>query len=290
MKKALALILGIMVHTGIFAQGYPVIDITAIIAAIENGYTLVEQLQAMYNNVRTSYSQLQQQIKNFEAFDLRELDAKDPLGSWRSIMTYADRMMTYEENIETIIKKKNLKIGNASYSLGDIFTNPPNKTIQNMSKDGVKFMTDPFETSLTTHEKAVFHRKYGMSYGNYMRYNHLGEVLKKKAAEVTAYTEALEENLSEDRERLDNISEGLFESESTIQQQQINNATMTTMAQDTKTKARLLGNIAQQLALMSAQAEIEKQAMQDELNMNDIEISEGLMHMLGDMPPSSAYK
>jgi hypothetical protein len=205
-------------------------------------------------------------------------------------MTYADRMMTYEQNIHSIIKRKNLRIGNSSYSLEDIFTTSPNRTMQNMTKDGIRFMTDPFEANLTAHEKAAFHRKYGMSYGNYIRYNHLGEILKRKAAEVTAYTEALAENLSEDRERLDALSEGLFESESTIQQQQINNAVLTIMAQDTKTQAKLLGNIAQQLTVMSAQAEIAKQAMQDELNINDVDISEGFIKMLNDMQPSSAYK
>ncbi len=106
MKKTLLIItLGIMVNLNVFAQGYPVIDITGIITAIENGYTMVKQLYATYDNIKTSYDQLQQQIKSFESFDISTLDARDPLGAWRSINTYADRMLTYEQNIQAILVK-----------------------------------------------------------------------------------------------------------------------------------------------------------------------------------------
>jgi len=289
-KKALITALGTMVNMGVFAQGQPVMDITNIIASIQNGYTMVQQLQSMYENIQTSYKQLQEQIKSFESFDFKSLDIKDPLGSWRSINTYADRMMTYEENIEAILTRKDIKIGNGSYSLTDIFTTPPDKTIQNMAADGVTFVVDPLEAKLSDHEKAVFHQKYGMSYGHYMRFNTLGGMLKDKAAEVVGYTKNLQENLSEDRERLDHITKDVFESESMIQQQQMNNAMISIMAQDTKTQAELLAKIAQQLAVMETQAQIEKQARLDEKNMNDLNLSDGFLQMLDDIPSSYNYR
>jgi len=287
----LVMVLTIMAGMSAAAQGAPVIDITNIMTAIESGATLTQQLQTMYDNLKISYDQLQQQIKSFEAFDFNSLDAKDPLGSWKSINTYADRMMTYEQNIESIINRKDIKIGNGSYSLGDIFTTPPTETIQNMAMDGLSFtVIDPFEKKLSPQEKAAFHQKYGMSYGNYMRINQMGEMMKKKSAEVVGYSDSLQKNLAEDREKLDSISGDLFESESTVQQQQINNAMLAIMAQDMKTQANLLGKIAEQLAINSSQALLEKQAMQDEINMNDLGFAAGLIKMLNEMQPSSAYR
>jgi len=286
-----AVVLTIMANMGLSAQGYPVMDVTNIIKSIENGIILAQQLQTMHNNLKTSYDQLQQQIKSFESFDFKNLNARDPLGSWRSINTYANRMMTYEQNIESIINRKDIKIGNSSYSLGDIFTTPPAETAQNMSMDGLSFVAiDPFERKLSTEEKAAFHQKYGMSYGNYMRINQMGEMLKKKSAEVVGYSDSLQKNLAEDRERLDSISGDLFGSESAVQQQQINNAVLTIMAQDIKTQANLLGNIAGQLAMTSSRTQLEKQAMQDEKNINDLGLSDGFIKMLNEMQSSNVYR
>jgi phage gp16-like protein len=290
-RKVLTLVLTIMVSSGVFAQGYPVIDITSIIAAVENGYTMVQQLQAMYNNLKVSYDQLQQQIKNYESFDFYQLDAKDPLGSWSSIGTYANRMLTYEKNIQALISKKDIKVGNSSYSLADVFTTPMNKTMQSLTIGGSAFnLTDPFEIRLSPEEKDIFHQMYGMGYGNYARIKQMGQMLQRKAAEVIGYSNNLQENLAEDRERLGVIVEDLFGSESTIQQQQINNAVMSIMAQDVKTQADLLGNIAQQLAMNFAQAQVEKLAREEEMNMNDPECSEGFIKMLNETPSSGAFK
>jgi len=278
----LAVVLAITVNRGAAAQGYPVIDITAIVAAIENGYTMVQQLQTMYETVKTSYDQLQQQIKSFESFDFNALDAKDPLGSWKSLTTYADRMMTYEQNIESIVNKKDVKIGNGSYSLGDIFISPGG-----VMKDFA--VIDPFEKMLSPQERMIFLRKYGMSLGHQIRLTQMGEILQKKAAEVVAYSGSLQKNLMEDRERLISITSDLYGSESAIQQQQINNAVMSIMAQDMKTQANLVGSIANQLATAAAQVQMEKEALKNEINMNSLEYADGFMKMLDEIQSSKAY-
>ena len=290
MKVALfAIMLWITANSGVSAQGQPVIDITAIIAAIENGYTLTQELQTMYETLKTSYDQLQKQIKSFESFDFNALDAKDPLGSWRSLTTYANRMMTYEQNIESIINKKDIKIGNGSYSLGDIFKSPAGAT-ESMVTGGVHYLFDPLETKLSPAEKAAFHQKYGMSYGNYMRISQMREMLQKKSAEVVGYSGSLQKDLAEDRERLSNIASETNGSESIVQQQQVNNAVLSIMAQDIKTQANLLEDIATQLATAAAQAQMEKQAQMEELNINSLGVADGFLKMLEDMPPANAYR
>jgi len=286
----LAAVFTFMVNMGLSAE-YPVIDVTNLATAVENGYTMVQQLQTMYNNLRTSYEQLQRQIKSLETFDFNNLNAKDTLGSWKSINTYASRMMTYEQNIESIINRKNIKIGNISYSLNDIFATYPLDTMQNMTIDAMSSMVfDPFENKLTTEEREAFRRKFGMGFGSYMRIKQVGDMLQKKAAEVVGYSDSLQKNLKEDRERLDSISGDLFGSESLIQQQQVNNAVLTVMAQDMKTQANLLGNIAQQLAMNTSQALMEKQAMKEELNINDLGLSDGLMKMLNETQSLNNYR
>jgi hypothetical protein len=287
----LAIVLGVMANMGLSAQGYPVIDMTNLITAIETGYTTVQQLHTMYDNLKTSCDQLQQQIKNFESFDFNSLNVKDPMGSWKSITTYADRMKTYEQNIESIINKKDIKIGNGFYSLGDIFITPLTETMQNMGMDKLGFaIMDPFEKMLTQEEKLIFQKKFGISFGYHMRLDHMKELLQKKSAEIIGYSNTLRNNLEEDRLRLENISKDLFRSGSIVQQQQINNAVLSIMAQDVKTQANLLGNIAEQLAVNSSQTLLQKQAMLDEKNINSLNIAEGFMKMLNEMQSSSAYR
>jgi hypothetical protein len=292
MKKkisVLALVLGVMFHSGVFAQGTPVIDITAIIAAIDNGFTMAENLRAMYTSIKTSYEQLQKQIKSFESFDVNQLDANDPLGSWRSINTYADRMKIYEQNIDAIINKKDIKIGKDTFSLGDIFLTP-NKAITNLVNDEFNAVLDPLDLKLTLPERMVFHRKVGMSYGKNLRFNELGEMMKKKASEVVAYATELQKNVNEDRERLEAIVKNMLGSESIIQQQQIHNAVLAIMAQDAKTQAILMGDIAHQIAMNAAQEQLKREAMREEISMNDLEISEGYLKLLDEMKPSKLYR
>ena len=285
----LAAVLGIMVTRGAAAQGYPVIDITAIIAAIENGYTMVQQLQSMYETLKTNYDQLQKQIKSFESFDVNALDAKDPLGSWKSLTTYADRMMTYEQNIESIINKKDIKINGGSFSLGDIFTSPV-VNVEDMARGGMNYIVDSLEAKLSPEERMMFLRKYGTSLGDHLRIGQMREMLQKKAAEVVGYSSSLQLNLAEDRERLSAITKDMFGSESTIQQQQINNAVMSIMAQDMKTQANLVGSIANQLATAAAQVQMEKEAIKKEINMNSLEFTDGFMQMLDEIKSSKAYR
>jgi hypothetical protein len=288
-KTVLALILGVMANMGLMAQAALVMDVSAIIAAIDNGLTMTETLQTMYASVKTSYEQLQQQIKSYESFDFSQIDVKGAVGSWNSLNTYSDRMKTYEQNIEGIINRKDIKIGNGSYSLGDIFATP-NKTMQSMAADGLDYVFDPLESKLTPQERALFHQKYGMSFGKFTRIGELGEKLKNKSAEIVGYSTSLQKNLGEDREALENITKELYGSESIIQQQQINNAVMSIMAQDMKTQAKLLGDIAQQLAASFSQAQMMKEAMQEEINIDDLEISEGFMKMLNGMESKNSYR
>jgi conjugal transfer/entry exclusion protein len=280
-RKIVAAVLAVFGGGGVFA-GYPVIDIHNIIASIENGYTLVQQLQAMYENVKNNVEQLNETRKNFEAFDVKQLSMKDPLGSWGRIMTYGNRMMTYEENMEAIINKKDLKIGNSSYSLADLFIS--SSTIPGMVTDGIGFVAvDPFSKKLSAEEQAIFHSKYGMSYGHYLRIHTLGIKAGEKAAELTGYADSFEKNLKEDREALSKMNDQMSDGKSIVEQAQVTNAQLAAQCQELKSQTSILSKLGEEIAAEAARNQLLKQAMDEAKKNSDLDVSEGYLKMLGNM-------
>jgi len=279
MKRKIIVILLATIGGGSVFAGYPVIDINNIIASIENGYTLVQQVQAMYENIKNGIEQLDQARKNFESLDLKELSLKDPLGSWGKIMTYGNRLMTYEENIEAVINNRNLKLGNDSYSLGDLFTSK--SAMSDMINGGVDFVAvDPFSKKLSPEEQAVFHSKYGMSYGHYLRIYALGQKIGEKAAELTGYSGKLEENLKEDRDALSKMNNEASDAESIVKQAQVTNAQLAAQCQELKSHTSLLSRLGEQMAAEMGRRQLEKQAREEAKKNDDVDLVDGLIKML----------
>jgi len=289
MKRKIIVILLTTIRGGSVFAGYPVIDIHNIIASIENGYTLVQQVEAMYENIKNGIEQLDEIRKNFESFDLKELSLKDPLGSWGKIMTYGNRLMTYEENIESIVNNKNLKIGNSSYSLMDLFTSPT--TIPDMVVGGANFVAvDPFSKKLSPEEQAIFHSKYGMSYGHYLRLHALGLKIGDKAAELTGYSGKLEENLKEDRDALSKMNDEASDAESIVEQAQVTNAQLAAQCQELKTQTSLLSKLGEEMASEAARNQLQKQAMEEEKNNGDADVADGYIKILDNMGKKGDFK
>jgi conjugal transfer/entry exclusion protein len=287
-RKVMAVMLAAIGGTSVFA-GYPVIDISNIIASIENGYTLVQQLQAMYENIKNGIEMINETRKNFEAFDVRQLSLNDPLGSWRKIMTYGNRMMTYEENIEDIINRKNIKIGNSNYSLADLYTSP--STVPDMIGDATGFVAvDPFSRKLSPEEQAIFHSKYGMSYGHYLRIHALGVKAWEKAAELTGYSGGLEENLKEDRDVLSKMIDEVADGKSIVEQAQVTNAQLAAQCQELKSQTSLLSKLGEEIASETARSQMLKQAMEDSKNKSDLDVADGYLMMLDNMGKKGDFK
>lgn len=279
----------------VHAQGTPVFDVTNLIQAIEMGYTMYDQLNAAIQNVQNSYESIQNQIKNMQALQMKDLDITDPLGSWRSIMTYANRLMTYEENIEHVLTSKTIKFGKKKLSYQDIFTTRPFNHIDEDGNVVEKGWTadawdDPFERELTLEEKARFHRKYGMSYGHYMRYNALGQEISKQASHAAVYFENLLDNVNEDREKLDTIVATEPELDSAIAQAQRNNAIMATMAQDMKTLLYTQAKVGQILAEDAYKAEVARKNAEETPSITDLSQSGEYYDILAKTDEDIEYK
>jgi hypothetical protein len=255
----------------------PIIDITRYIRAIENGIEMYEELTGIYQTIKTNVERLEEQRRAFEAFDPRRLSMKDPLGSWNKIMTYGGRMMTYEENIESILNRKDIKIGKASYSLSDLYRTNPVTNLTEMAGSAMNYaITDPFEKQLTPDERTVFNQKYGISYGHYMRYHKIGEGLSKKAMEVTAYNKKLHEELVKDREAIQSMLEE-HGNGSWVREQQKINSLLTAKNQDLKTKTKLLTDIAAVYFNAAAEAKMDMEALQKN---NDVDLGDNYLKIL----------
>jgi hypothetical protein len=265
----------------------PIIDATNLIRAVENGMSMYEQLTGLYQTIKTNIERIKEQVKAFESFDLRQLSLSDPLGSWRRIMTYGNRMMTYEENIESILNRKDIKIGSASYSLMDLFLTNPVTNVTDMAGSAVNYaIIDPFEKQLTPDEKAVFHQKYGISYGHYMRYHRIGEALSKKAAEVIAYNGKLEEELAVDREAIQTMLEDNESDGSWVREQQKINGLLTAKNQELKTRTKLITDIADMYTGNAARARIDMEAWQEN---NEIDFGENYLKILENTGKKNDY-
>jgi len=198
-------------------------------------------------------------------------------------------MMTYEENMESIINKKNLKIGNVSYSLADLFISPT--TIPDMAGEGIGFVAvDPFSKKLTPEEQAVFHSKYGMSYGHYLRIHKLGVKTGEIAAELAGYADSLSKNLKEDREALSKMNDTMSDSNSIVEQAQVTNAQLAAQCQELKSQTSLLGKLGEEIASEAARKQILEQAMEETRNNGDSDVTDGYIKILDNMGKKGDYK
>jgi conjugal transfer/entry exclusion protein len=291
-KKIVLIVMLIVLKSGIFAQGYPVMDITNILTAIQNGYHLYQQLQTNINQLRNAYEQLQQAVKSFQALDISKLDAKDPLGSWRTIMTYANTQANNVKKIEGIMNAKNLKIGNNSWSLTDLYKSNPAKTAKDMFSAGANFVAvDPFEREKTTEEKAMFHSRYGMEYGNYMRFDSIRQALRSKAQEAVAELQAIEEGEDEWAKQLDEVAKKAADpdEDSVVQQAQINNALVKAQVQETNKLAKRVAQLTANFGNYAAQSQEERESAQKERNQNQLDFSKGFTEMIDKLPPRDNF-
>lgn len=165
MKRALlAAVMGALVPAGIFAQA-AVIDVSAIAAAIENGYTLYKDLQTAYNTYQTAQQNLENAQKQAESIDWGNV--KD----WEDGLATVDDYMTCMDNIDSIINAKNMSIGGVSFSLNDLYTTDVYSRIALSSLDKV----NPDE--MTDQDKASFYSRHGMTAEHYYKMHAITEQL-----------------------------------------------------------------------------------------------------------------
>lgn len=161
----------------IFSQAF-VIDLQAIAAAIQNGVTMAQNLEATYNQLRGTYEQIQQTAEQMKSMDMSKLSKKALQGLTGS----SDLLEDYLNNLENIYDEKNMKIGNISFSLNDLYNTD---VYSRISKDfGIEMGKSL--GSMTAQQLKDFADKYGIDYEQYLRMAALAEETGKKAKEIKA--------------------------------------------------------------------------------------------------------
>lgn len=166
-----------LISVPVFSQAF-VIDLQAIAAAIQNGVTMAQQLEATYNQLRGTYEQIQQTAEQMKSMDMSKLSKK----ALQSLTGNSDMLEDYLNNIENIYDEKNMKIGNISFSLNDLYNTD---VYSKISKDfGIEMGKSI--GSMTAQQLKEFANTYGIDYEQYLRMAALAQETGKKAKEIKA--------------------------------------------------------------------------------------------------------
>lgn len=185
-----------------------VLDVENIVATIENGYKMVEQFNVMIETLQTSYQTAENSLKAMKELRMDELDLSDPLGSYKSIMTYGDRLMYYRNTITDQITQPNYQYMGVKFSIEDMFSRDPEKAF--MNNDLVRQIADEFfwdiTHEMTDAQKAQFNAKYGMSPAHYYQWQAIKKTGMEATKDVMGLVKNIIANIGEDTKRLNTIA------------------------------------------------------------------------------------
>lgn len=195
-----------------FAQ-WAVIDVTAIAAAIENGYTLYQTLNNAYQSYQKSvemYAHLQKMAQG--------IDFSNPaLMAERLYNSMEDTINQKLNDLESIYTVKNMDINGYRFSIEDLYsTDVYGKILQ--SYDG---MSEADIARLTTEEERAFFAANGISPKNGLIIKSLGEQMNKSLVEGQAKLETTKDIPGMMKKYCDNITkESKLTGEIALAQQQ----------------------------------------------------------------------
>jgi len=258
------MVLNMNVHAG-----FLVADLTNIIQQIENGYTLVANLQASYENIKNNIKRLEETYKRMENFDWSTVDprnmtledlktAEGALGPVYGIMSFGNSLMNVVNDFENIINDPGIKIGNASFSIADVFTNP-----ESIGREAKNYMWDDVWKMRTPEENAAFFTKYGMSYGNSMKYYAVADMIQEVAMTGYAYADALEVAMSEDQDENMEAMVEAMKADSLVQQAQQELLLQKANIETIRSTSLILGKLLKLKAVKANQKEEASKAEQE---------------------------
>jgi len=173
---------------------------------------MVYQLMADYERIKTRVEDLQETYKRLADFDWSSLQynswedfktAEGALGPVYKLMSQANGVMNLVNDFESLVNDKNIKIGNNSVSIWDIFANDG---VEQMILSSGEFMIVEPWANRTPEQKAVFYSKYNMNPNNYMRYNQIRESMIDLTMYSVAFDKALEESIREQKKTMNELT------------------------------------------------------------------------------------
>ena len=178
-----------------FAQ-LMVVDIQSIAANIQNGITMGNQLTALYNQLKNTRNQIENQIKMMKSMDLNSIGNALLNGLTKNSQEY----LTLMEDLDNSYKTKNMKIGNVEFSLEDICTSNVYQAI----KDDYGEIRDV--NNLNDEQEMEFYKEYGISYDKFIKLYALSQQMGNKSKEIKAKSANAKNTVKDSVEMADRVS------------------------------------------------------------------------------------
>ena len=187
-KKFIAVILtGSMLFSSVFAGGYPVIDVTAMMNAIKQIYQTYDEINNMIEQVEQGYKQIEQGINMVKSFNFEEMSLEDwsseggLKGAWENIGKSRTRLRQAggyvsqkQEEMAAIKKKLNSNLiswDGTNYSIEDLVgMGGESKSIFGLAANMADYALDRYEDAasgyaegLSENERRNIWKYYGVS-------------------------------------------------------------------------------------------------------------------------------
>lgn len=196
------IILLILVFSPMHAQ-MVTIDVAAIATAIENGYTMYQNLQTAIKNMQMYAQQLQYLYDNAKALNIEEIAGVD-YASFLNSMGLSDEYSQKIRDVQSIIKNKSMTISGVNFSIEDLYTTDVYKKLGRVGLNEMKNMTEE--------EKIEFQNEMGITAEQAIKMNAVTSELNKTMTNSIAKLEAVEEFSQSIRDECANYQK-VFENE-----------------------------------------------------------------------------
>lgn len=234
-KRLVVLFLSLFITFSSFSQGVTFVeDITAIATAIENGLTMYQNLMNNIQQFQKTVEEVEHIKKQMESFDLSSYDWT----RWDAFLHAANDFMNLQDDLESAINAKNMKLGNYNFSLKDLYTtdfflNAMSETERNLNP-----------ANITEEQRNAFIGRHGMSPEHYNKYIALEKEIATKSQEVVVVAEQARKSTKSLNEQLQDIGvESESEKESADKNLQYQNGQIQTALVQTEIQISMLESL-----------------------------------------------
>lgn len=175
-KKITVFFLSFFLLFSVSAQGVMLVeDLTAIAAAIENGLTMYNSLMTTIEQYQRTCEQIQMKVKEMQDFDWSSIDPK----SLDSFLGTVDNFMSLQDDLDSLVNAKTMKIGDFSFSLSDVYASD---FMYNLL-DEAEQKLDP--RNISESEQQQFIARHGMTVDHYLKFVNLEKEIATQAQYTT---------------------------------------------------------------------------------------------------------
>jgi hypothetical protein len=212
-----------------------------VAATIANGIQIIESVQVAYNQLKYGIKTAEAAIQNLQSFDISKMQSLD---DW---VDFANKQMTLERRTEAIFSNIGVRVGGKTYGLMEAL-DIPDAIIEGE--------INQWNSQFTDRERKKIWTQYGLQPANYYYMRTWQEREKDLVAKMAAKPEALREAQGETAATVDKI---VSESRSSESANALSQAQVEMQGVQTEQLMEINRQLAEQSALMSAEAQLKKQ-------------------------------